>query len=172
MHFPCPERRGWGGCRAISESRFQFRFLLHGRRKKSRAPGLKRGRERPHGITGIVWTRLETRAKIPNPDVSALCIDRSSSPFLHSPVPFRKDGTSSSRVSVRDACPSRSSAEPRGIFGWRIETGKRYSNGTEFKGIATGIVVRLVLSLTISRQILIPCHTISSQTYIASIHYN
>lgn len=50
-------------------------------KKKSRVRLFSRG-ERPPGITRIAWTGLKTRAKIPNPDVSALCIDRSSLPFL------------------------------------------------------------------------------------------
>ena len=44
------------------------------------------GGGRPSGITGIAQTRLETRAKIRNPDVSALCIDRPSFPILIFPL--------------------------------------------------------------------------------------
>lgn len=80
LHFPL-RREAWPreGRRAISKSRFQFRFLLHGERKSrvwlsSRGAGAGR----PSGITGIAQTRLETRAKIRNPNVSALCIDRPS----------------------------------------------------------------------------------------------
>lgn len=50
-------------------------------KKKSRVRLFSRG-ERPPGITRIAWTRLKTRAKIPNPDISALCTDRSSLPLL------------------------------------------------------------------------------------------
>lgn len=79
-----------GVCCAISKSRFQFRSFLHGRKKSRvvgpprRPGGVENGRP---GITGIAWTGLETRAKIPNPDVSALCIDPPSLPFLSPPPP-------------------------------------------------------------------------------------
>lgn len=83
LHFSLRrEAWPWEGRRTISKSRFQFRFLLHGERKSRVRLSSGRGGWRPSGITGIAQTRLETRAKIRNPDVSALCIDRPSFPIL------------------------------------------------------------------------------------------
>lgn len=57
----------------------------------------KGGQRRQKGITGIAWMGLETRAKIPNPDVSALYIDRTFSlpsrpPLLLPPCRFYQCG--------------------------------------------------------------------------------